>query len=676
MPHRLQSLRDLRSILDGLADGVTVVDEAGHILFATQPAASLLGFASVEDLVQASPEAVASRFEYLDDDGRVEDPAPRLPSQVVAAGAPEAEGVIHYRLTDDASEHWALVRSRELVLADGSMRVVTNVFHDLTPEFLVERRLAAQNREYATVVRSIGDALITTDLQGRISYLNPIAEQLTGWTTDEAVGRPHLEVFNIVNEYSGEPVESPVHRVLQEGIVVGLANHTELIRKDGTRIPIDDSGAPICEGTRIHGAVLVFRDVSERKLREERRRYLAEAGAVLSSTLDLETVLKQLSQVVVPRLADWCAIEIVGETGRDIEQVTVAHSDPAKLAAARELRKAYPLTWDHPEYLPKALTEGVSELLPEIPLDMQLKRVTDEADRKRILDLNLRSGMIVPLKVRGRILGMITFVASDSGRRFDDEDLAFAESLADRAALAIDNARLYRSAQLAVGLRDEFLAIASHELRTPLTALGLQTHLLRRAVAGVSVPEPLSRSLDKVESQVQKLAVMVDNLLDVSRMTQSGLAVERSPIDLAAVVQAAVHRLEPQLEQARIPIEREVSSLVGTWDAMRLEQLVTNLVSNAVKYAPGAPLRVRLQRVGDDAQLEVQDGGPGIAPEVVERIFERFVRGVRGDASPGLGLGLYISKQIVQAHGGSIAVESAPGQGTTFRVRLPLQPPA
>jgi signal transduction histidine kinase len=312
--------------------------------------------------------------------------------------------------------------------------------------------------------------------------------------------------------------------------------------------------------------------------------------------------------------------------------------------------------------------------------------VTDEAltksephvdpEKLRLLRaLGLRASMTVPMRSRGQLVGAITLVDARDRRRYGPAEMALAQDLAGRAAIAVENARLYRDAQAEVRLREEFLSVASHELRTPVTSLQLAVQGLLEIDA--PPPEFLSRALRSAERQSRRLGRLVDSLLDVSRIQAGRLVLEREPVDLVQLCRDVAGALDKELARAGCPLTLDApETLVGRWDRGRIEQVITNLVGNAIKYAAGAAIELVLVRVdggdGPRARLSVQDHGMGIAPAEQARIFERFERAVPERHYGGLGLGLYIVRRILSAHGGSIRVESVPGGGATFIAELPL----
>jgi PAS domain S-box-containing protein len=567
----------------------------------------------------------------------------------------------------------------------------------------------AQGKQFEVTLASIGDAVIATDTAGRVTFLNAIAGELTGWSPEAARGEPVDAVFRIVNAGSRLPVEAPLVRVLREGVIVGLANHTVLIARDGTERPIDDSGAPIRDARgRIVGAVLVFRDISEREAAEaaraellareqaaradaeggrERAAFLAEASRILADSLDYPTTLRQVTDLAVPRLADWCVVDLLDDAGV-IEMVAAAHVDPAKVAWAFQLRRDYPLDPEGPAGAPYVTRTGEPQLFADIP-DSLLEALSRTPEELAILrGIGYSSVMVVPLRARGRVLGALSLVAAGSTRRYGADDLAFAQELAGRAAVAIDNARLYRDAQAAretaeeaIRLRDLFLSVASHELKTPLTSLLLQTQLLERRVArGGLLPEREQRTIRVVADQAQRLDRLIAALLDISRLELGQLSLSVAPVDLCALARRVVTEIQPTSDAHPITCAIAESPLLVAGDELRLEQVLQNLVQNAVKYSPaGGPVEVEVAARDGRVCLAVADRGIGLPEDALPRLFERFYRAPNADPRQisGMGIGLYVVREIVRLHGGQVQAARREGAGSRFTVCLPqLAPPA
>ena len=503
-------------------------------------------------------------------------------------------------------------------------------------------RAAGENERWlGTTLRSIGDAVIATDREGRVRFLNAVAEALTGWTTRQAAGRPLRDVFHIVNEETRRPVESPVDKVIRAGRVVGLANHTLLIARDGAEHLIEDSGAPILDDDgNLTGVVMVFRDTTERSREEERRTLLAEATEVLVGSIDVETTLAAVAGLLVPRAADRVTIHTVRDDGQ-VELLAVAAADPDAV----------------PSQPP-----GLDRLRAEVV----------ESGCTGTLD----SALVVPLIARGRVLGVMSFLWTDGASRFAARDVEVAEDLARRAAGAIDTANLYREAQDAIRLRDEFLAIASHELRTPLTTLQLQLDSLDRAASHLPPEDAASlrRKLASASRQAIRLANLIDSLLDVARITTGRLAIRPEWMDLVEVAGEMVERFQEPARAAGCALHLTAAEphIDVCWDRLRIEQILSNLLSNAIKYGAGKPVDVTLDRAGDRARIIIRDRGIGIRPADAERIFGRFERAVSARHYGGLGLGLFIARQIVEAHRGEIRVGRSRGPGAEIVVSMPV----
>jgi signal transduction histidine kinase len=291
------------------------------------------------------------------------------------------------------------------------------------------------------------------------------------------------------------------------------------------------------------------------------------------------------------------------------------------------------------------------------------------AGRATRYDVDGSSHLGVPIVTKRGVDGVLTLSAAPQ-RRYGQEELELIEELADRIALAVENARLYRHVQDAVRARDEFLAIASHEIRGPISTLHLAVQMLR---SEDDKPDARHRHLELIERQNRRLAQFVDELLDLSRIRSGTMRFTlEEDVDFAEIVRGVTQRLAPDLARAGSDLSLEIQEPVrGRWDRLRLDQVVTNLLSNAIKFGPRKPIRVALSARGGWAELVVADQGIGIAPELHERIFRPFERGVSVRNYGGLGLGLYIVRTIVEALGGSVSIASAKGAGAAFTVRLP-----
>lgn len=430
---------------------------------------------------------------------------------------------------------------------------------------------------------------------------------------------------------------------------------------------------------RIVTAMATLRQIRRARRAEHRARFIARASQALAASLDFRATLDQVARLAVPVVADLCAVDILEENG-SLRRLAVAHQVPEKAAVAWELERRWPSSLNDRYGPGRVISTGQPELREEVP-GSKLPRAARDAEHLHVLrGLGLESYLIVPLRARGRTLGTITFAYAGSHRHYRKSDLGLAMDLAARAALAVDNALLYRASREAVRLRDEFLAVASHELKTPLTPLSLRLQSLERDLERNSGTLDLPRLREHVatlQRQSKRLSTLAESLLDVSRLEAGKLVLDLECLDLSALVRDVSSRFAAQAERTRTPLEVRAEELVvGLWDRLRLEQVVSSLLSNALKYGAGHPIHVLVERVPTGARIRVRDEGIGISPEHLPRIFARFERAVSAEHFGGLGLGLYLTRHLVEALGGSIHASSEPGKGSTFEVDLPLASPA
>ena len=414
---------------------------------------------------------------------------------------------------------------------------------------------------------------------------------------------------------------------------------------------------------------------------EQRRALIAEATSALAATLDYKVTLARLATLLVPRLADWCAIEMIDETGKS-DQVAVAHADPKMVDYAWELRRRYPPAANAPNGVPNVLRTGKAEMYPDITDEMIAAGAIDEEHLRISRELKLRSALVVPLVARGTTLGAITMVHAESGRRYGAGDLALAEEIARRAAISVDNARLFGAEQSARAaaddanrLKDEFLATVSHELRTPLNAiLGWS----RMITAGVLDDAKRARASETIERNAVAMTQLVEDLLDVSRIISGKMRLESDSVDLVKVVEAAIESIRPAALAKEISLRSIVEPAPGPLlgDPNRLQQVVWNLLSNAVKFTPRhGHVEVVVRRNASSVEISVRDDGAGIDAAFAPFVFDRFRQadGKITRTHGGLGLGLAITRQLVEMHGGSIeAASEGLGRGATFTVKLPI----
>lgn len=593
-----------------------------------------------------------------------------------------------------ATRRWAWTAA---LLSGGALSFVA-----LAGSMTAQRRSSERRRERAEderrllrgVFAGIDDGIILFDRTGDLIFANAGAARMTGFASPEALlaapRRTIPERFDIRAE-DGSPL--PMENLPSRLVLAGRPTAQALIRHRAgaaalwrwslvNAMPILDADGNVVQ------AISVFRDVTADREAQERQRFLLRAVDELSSSLDYERTLASVARLAVPTLADWCAVDIVDDG--QLKRLATAHIDPQKVSAVHELARRYPPDPRSRTGVHEIIRTGKPQLVPEIPRELLAAAAVDDEHLRLIDALDLRSFVGVPLKVAGKVLGAITFVMAESHRKYGEADLEFARALADRAALAIDNARLFQEveqarAATAAQLVDEgqrrraaeeqarfaetFVGILGHDLRNPLNAIVITTRLLRRRA---TAPNELS-AIDRVQSSALRMSNMVGQLLDLTRSRiAGGISLERQPTDLSAVVSEVVDELRRAYPGRQIAWTGD-NSVAANADRDRLAQVFSNLVGNALEHGdPAQPVTVRLSGEDGSAVLTVHNEGPPISPDLLPVLFEPFRRNiVRNERSRGLGLGLYITAQIVEAHGGHVDLASTTERGTTFTIVLP-----
>jgi signal transduction histidine kinase len=361
-----------------------------------------------------------------------------------------------------------------------------------------------------------------------------------------------------------------------------------------------------------------------------------------------------------------------------LRQVAVAHVDRSKEEMLREMRRRYPFDMEQPYGVPKVLRTAQPEIVTDIGDDWFQAAARDAEHIEKMRALDFKSYLIVPLIAQGRALGAISLVSAQSARRYSKDDLRLAEDLARRAALAIDNARLYKEAQTIARLKDEFLTTLSHELRTPLTSVLGWARLLR--VSDLD-QETFNHAIDSIERNAQAQTQLIQDILDVSAIITGKLKLKIGPVSLPHVIEDAIKSVQPAAEAKSIQVEVSCEGLLKPIEADpdRLRQVIWNLLSNAIKFTPkDGRVEVRATRNGSEAEITVSDTGYGIRRDFLPFVFERFRQadGSSTRAHGGLGLGLAIVRHLVEMHGGTVlAASDGEGRGASFTIRLPFTMP-
>ena len=539
------------------------------------------------------------------------------------------------------------------------------------------RREAQRQRAFLeAVVRQMpGGVLIAEAPGGAIVMYNAEAERIL---------RHPLDGIGSITDYSrrgmlrpdGSPLpaeEYPLARVLRDGEPV--AEEAPYRLGDGALATLRVRAAPVrdAEGNVI-AAVSTFTDATEELRRARADHFLAEVGEVLSASLEPGEVLQQLAAACSGWLADYCLVHV--EEDDDVRAVGVAHADRTREELVRGLVRRFPIPAgadDHP--VRRALRTGQPELFGRVGAEDLDRLCVDDDHREMVRALGLASALVVPIRAQGRTLGVVS-LARTAGEPYGPAELAVAEELARRAALAVENARLYAAARQAVRARDEVVAVVSHDLRNPLNTVLIASTVLSEFGGAERLEERDRRQIELIRRAAEQMTALTQDLLEVSSLESGSVEMNPKACAPGMLLRAAAEMFVPVAEEKsvafRTPPAEELPPVLA--DYGRMLQVLGNLVGNAVKFTPeGGTVELGAERAAEWVRFWVRDTGPGIEREHLPRLFDRFWQARRGNRT-GAGLGLAIAKSIVDAHGGQIWAESEPGEGSIFHFTLPISP--
>ena len=658
--HAEDARRRITDTLERLSAGFLAIDvESWTITFINSEAAHLLGHPRGELLGRSVGDAFAE-FEDTPFEANLR--------AAVAAQEPEKFEV------EVRPSQWTL-EVHVSPASDG----LSLYLQDVTERRAAERERQRVEERFRSLVQYASDIILILEKDGVVRYVSPAIERVIGFSAEDFVGSDN---FFRVHPQDAKRLRRAFVRVARtSGVSAPVVLRFQ--HSSGAYRWLEVIATNLFHDPTVRGIVANCRDVTERHEAEFNLWLLAETSAVLGASLDPSITLDALVRLLVMNVAECCIVDVLDESGTPTTAV-VGHRQEEMEQRLRSYRQRYPLDLMAGEGPGFVARTGWPLLYEVINDDIVVQMTHDRDELAEFSAFGLRSAMMVTLNARGVRLGVLTLASTRPGR-FGETDLGLVEEIARRAALAIDNAKLYRASTEAVAARDTFLSVAAHELRTPITAItGFATLLGREIVKGNDRPR-VERYVDRIGTAGIRLAALVNDMLDVSRTQLGQLPLRIVELDLGQLVHRIAGRIsEPLIDSPHaMTVTLPDGSCPVEGDEDRLEQVISNVIENAIKYSPdGGPIDISLEASRLSYHLRVSDSGMGLPGTALESIFLPFGRAENAMASnlPGLGIGLYISRNIVERHGGRIWAESAgEDRGLTMHVHLPRHqspPPA
>ncbi|MDY7229038.1 PAS domain S-box protein [Hyalangium rubrum] len=651
-----QSEARLQAIVDHAGAAIYVKDAEGRLLVTNRHMEARLGRPR-EELIgkrdeELWPEEVARTLRATD-------------LRALAGGVPVT---VEEVVPGEDGPHTYLSVKFPLPAEHGRPAALGSISTDITERKQVEEALLETSERMRAILDTAVDSIITIDEHGVMQGVNAATTRLFGYAPEELLG---CDVSMLMPEPYRREHDRYIRNYLRTGVrkVIGIGREVLGRRKDGSVFPME---LAVSETRLARGRVFtgLVRDISQRKEAERSQALLVEAGTVLAQSLDVHTILRNIASLVVTHLSDYCMMDLLGEDGQ-LHRLEVLSRDPAHKELIRQVMPFSPRLGSES---PVARVFETGEMAVVDITSEWLDRAARNAEHRAVLEeLAPRSSVILPLKARGRMLGVLNLASREPGRMARPSLVTVAQGVADRAAIAIDNARLYQEAREAVRVREDVVAIVSHDLRNPLNAISLSASTL---IKREDLDARTAKAATRIYAAADRAHRLIRDLLDFTQARVGGIPIHPQPVELGGLARQVVEEIRSAYPERHLELRVEAGSWVEA-DPDRLAQVMANLLGNAMQHSPpDSPIQASARVEGEGVLFEVHNLGAPISAEVFPTLFEPFQRGQehRTGSRGSLGLGLFISRQIVEAHRGNIEVRSHEGDGTTFTVRLPLRP--
>lgn len=639
----------LAALIEQAPDGIFVSDETGHYVEVNEAACQMLGY-SRDELIGASNLKIVSPA----DRHRVVEARER----VRGGGVDVSEWLLRKKDGTDLP-----VEVSAKFLRDGRWQ---SFVRDISERKRLEQALRLAEAKASGIISIATDAIIATDEEQHITLFNEGAEKIFGYKKNEVLGNSLAlllpERFRAAHAHQVQRFSASQESLRSMG-QRGAAMFGR--RKSGEEFPADAAISQF-EVAGQKQLTVILRDITEQQRYERTQRILAEVGPVLTTNLEYNETLSRLARFLAQELADLCIIDVIEESG-EARRVEVACRDPLLGKACETLKK---VQFERLELTGAILESKRSVLMPELTPEQIAEFTRGDVQLQAMRSFTPTALLAVPMLARGKVMGVLSMFTSSAAHAYGPDEVQLIEEIAQRAALSLENARLYRVAGQAIQARDDVLGIVAHDLRNPLNAIVLQLQLLKR------IPEQTSRmqeSAERIRKSVQRMNRLIQDLLDITRIEAGALSIELSPIPAAQLLTEAVESQQSLAASSSIELRLDVVKALPPvlGDRGRLLQVFENLIGNAVKFSPaGSYITLGAEERSRDVLFWVRDTGAGIPAEHLPHLFDRFWQARQADRL-GVGLGLPIVRGVVSSHGGRIWVDSIPGQGSTFYFTIP-----
>lgn len=555
---------------------------------------------------------------------------------------------------------WTCATMYPLKTAEGNLREVVIIHQDITEEQTYKREKEETIAKLEALIKHMPAGVLVVNRRGRISIYN---EQMNNMLGDQDRAK---EIFQ------GHLIKSINGQIIRD-------NEINTFTPEGNPSILSVSTSPVFEPDgKINSCLVMATDITLTKRKLNNQNLLDQLKSYLLSTIEPDQVVERIAAATIPYFADGCMVDLI--EGESLRRIITKHRDLKIENLLIVSRNTTTLRKGSPVPLMRVIETGMPLLLSKVDPEIIRQGTENQKHFELVMQIGTKSHLAVPIQYRGRLIGVINFLNTTQRPNFDEVDLEVAINIAHYASLAIENSRLFKEAKSGIQLRDDFISIASHELKTPITSLNLQIEVLNSLVDGLDkeseVPKLMKKFLMSTNNQLNRLSRLIDDMLDISRISTGKLSLNIKTVNIRHLCLEVLERFNDQLKELNIEANLQgQKDIIAQCDADRIDQVVTNFMTNAIRYGGRKPIDIILEENATSVFIKVKDRGRGIYKEDQERIFKRFERAHTAEDVSGLGLGLYINTQIVEEHHGRISLESEPGQGSMFIVELPKTQP-